>query len=50
MATREELDALQRALQWAQDNKPRGTKKTVARDPYSRRASRDHEKEKKGKK
>jgi hypothetical protein len=48
MATREEMAALQKALEWA--NKPKATKKTVARDTYSRRASREHEKEKKGRK
>jgi hypothetical protein len=48
MATREEMEALQRALKWA--GKPKATKKTVARDPYSREGKREHEKEKKGKK
>ena len=48
MAPREELASLEKALQWA--DKPRATKKTVARDQSSREGKRDHEKEKKGKK
>ncbi len=48
MATREEMQRLEQALQWA--NKPRATRKTVARDQSSRIGKREHEKEKKGKK
>ena len=49
MATREEMQRLEQALQWA--DKPKSpTRKTVARDQSSRIGKREHEKERKGKK